>query len=161
MSEGDVTAHPGHLKLGTGSTAGWIVTPAFPVASGKSAIVNVTLNAMKYEKDAQSDYAIAVLSSSEVGTGSGNRESSFTWPDTSDESLYGYNLEYSYPLSKARVSLWNHKTDETCLIAYSNNNGAVSVSFHDISSKEDLLKEMHDAIEESRKFGNVTISKMD
>ena len=103
MSEGDVTAHPGHLKLGTSSSSGWIVTPAFPVASGKSAIVNVTLNAMKYNSAAQNDYAIAVLSSSLVGSGSGNRESDFTWPDTSDESLY-------QTVSFSSASDWQSKT---------------------------------------------------
>ena len=103
MSEGDVYAHPGHLKLGTGSTAGWIVTPEFPVASGKNAVVTVTVEAAKYNDEAQSEYAVAVLSSSLVGKGSGNRASSFTWPDTSDETLY-------QTISFSSASEWQSKT---------------------------------------------------
>ena len=105
MSQGDVYAHPGHIKLGTGSTAGWIVTPAFPVVSGKNAVVNVTLNATKYNDSAQSEYAIAVLNSSLVGSGSGYRAASFTWPDTSDETLY-------QTVSFSSNSEWQSRTAE-------------------------------------------------
>jgi hypothetical protein len=110
MSEGSVAAKPGHIKLGTSTAAGWIVTPAFPVASGKNAIVNVTLDATKYNSDAQSEYAIAVLSSSLVGSGSGNRESSFTWPDTSDESLY-------QTVSFSSNSEWQSRTAEGLVLS--------------------------------------------
>ncbi len=77
-----------------------------------------------------------------------------------DALIEGYNLVYTKPAAKVRVSLWTHKTDDTCLIMYQNNNGVVSTTFHDISEKEDMLKGLQEALEESRKFGNVQITEM-
>lgn len=74
--------------------------------------------------------------------------------------IEGYNLVYTTPVAKVRASLWTHKTDETCLVMYQNNNGVVSTTFHDVSLKEELLKSLHNAIEESQKYGNVTITQM-
>ena len=74
--------------------------------------------------------------------------------------IEGYNLEYSSPPVKVRVSLWTHSTDETCLVAYQNNNGNVTTTFIDISQKEKTLEAMHKALDESRAYGNVVITEM-
>ena len=41
-----------------------------------------------------------------------------------------------------------------------NNNGDASVSFHDVSQKEELLESMHNAIEEAQSSENVIITEM-
>lgn len=74
--------------------------------------------------------------------------------------IEGYNLVYSNAPVKARVSLWTHRTDETCLIQYQNNNGQVTTAFIDISQKENALDAMHKALDESRAYGNVVITEM-
>ena len=74
--------------------------------------------------------------------------------------IKGYNLVYTKPPAKVRISLWTHKTDDTGLVLYQNNNGVVSTTFHDISDKEDMLKSLEEALEESRKFGNVVITEI-
>lgn len=74
--------------------------------------------------------------------------------------IEGYNLVYSNPPVKVRVSLWTHRTDETCLIQYQNNNGQVTTAFIDISQKENALDAMHKALDESRAYGNVVITEM-
>ena len=74
--------------------------------------------------------------------------------------IEGYNVEYTTPPSKVRVSLWTHRTDDTGLVAYQNNNGNVTTTFLDISQKEEMLQSMHDALDESRAYGNVTITEM-
>ena len=75
--------------------------------------------------------------------------------------IEGYNIVYSKPPAKVRVSLWTHKTDETCIMLYQNNNGNVSLAFADISQIEKYLDAMHKAIDESRAYGNVVITKME
>ena len=74
--------------------------------------------------------------------------------------IEGYNLVYLFPPIKVRVSLWTHNTDDTCLIQYQNNNGFVKASFVDISQKENVLNAMHDALDKSRAYGHVTITKI-
>jgi len=86
MSESYVYAKPGHIKLGISSGTGWVLTP--PIPSGSAAVVNVSVDAAKYNDSQVDDYAVAVIPEDKVGTGSGYRQSSFTWPDTSDDLLY-------------------------------------------------------------------------
>ena len=74
--------------------------------------------------------------------------------------IEGYNLEFINPSGKARVSLWTHKTDETCLVSYQNRDGTCYTTFHDISLKEELIEEMHKALDEARQSGSVIITKM-
>ncbi len=74
--------------------------------------------------------------------------------------IEGYNLVYSTPPAKVRFSLWTHRTDETCLVSYQNNNGNVITLFYDISQKEEILEAMHKALDESRAYGNVVITEM-
>ena len=88
ISEEYVYAKPGHLKLGTSSKSGWIITPEFPVPANKNAVVNVTVNAARYSKDEQTEYAIAVLRSGLIETKSGYREVATEFPDLSDTTLY-------------------------------------------------------------------------
>lgn len=74
--------------------------------------------------------------------------------------IEGYYLEFPRLHTKARISLWTHNSDDTCIIAYHNNNGDASVSFHDVSQKEELLESMHNAIEEAQSSENVIITEM-
>lgn len=87
-SEEYIYAKPGHLKLGTSSKSGWIITPEFPVPENKQAVVNVTVNAARYSTSEQTEYAIAVLRSGLIETKSGYREVATAFPDISDTTLY-------------------------------------------------------------------------
>lgn len=83
-SEGRVYAHPGYLKLGTSTNYGFVVSPAFPIQSGKVATVDITINAAKYNADQADTWAVAIVST----VGGSGRQSDFTWPDSEDGALY-------------------------------------------------------------------------
>lgn len=104
-SEEYVYAKPGHLKLGTSSKSGWIISPEFPVPENKQAVVNVTVDAARYSTSEQEEYAIAVLRSGLIETKSGYREVATEYPDISDTTLY-QTVNYSSATS------WAEKTAE-------------------------------------------------
>ena len=85
LSEQNVYIHPGYLKLGTSSTKGFVLTPAFPVENEKTAFADVTLEFTRYDDEQDNDWAVCVVS--EDGY-KGGRESNFTWPDPADAGLY-------------------------------------------------------------------------
>ncbi|MBR6002448.1 MAG: hypothetical protein IK045_06260, partial [Bacteroidales bacterium] len=85
LSEQSVYIHPGYMKLGKSGGAGFVLTPAFPIESGKTALADVTLNITKYDSSQSNDWVICVVSNDGY---KGGRESDFSWPSTSDSGLY-------------------------------------------------------------------------
>ena len=96
-SDARVRLHPGYITLGssTSSDRGWILTPPFPVASGKTATVTVTITASRGFSSAHTDYAIGVLNNSSNNGANGGganmqneNTSDFSWPDNRPASIY-------------------------------------------------------------------------
>lgn len=87
LSERQVIAKCGYLQLGSDSAKGWVLTPAFTLASGYMAKVNVTVNAAKYNASTIAQ-SISVIRPGNAGSGSAARESDYTWVDTPDPALY-------------------------------------------------------------------------
>ena len=95
-SDARVRVHPGYVTLGSiGSDKGWILTPPFPVASGKKATATVTITVCKAFSSAHSDYAVGVLSNtsnSGANGGGANMQnentSDFSWPNERPAKIY-------------------------------------------------------------------------
>lgn len=95
-SDARVRVHPGYVTLGSvGADKGWILTPPFPVASGKKAIATATITVSKAFSSAHSDYAIGVLnntSNSGANGGGANMQnentSDFSWPNERPAKIY-------------------------------------------------------------------------
>ncbi|MBR6054360.1 MAG: hypothetical protein IKP46_03370 [Bacteroidales bacterium] len=95
-SDARVRVHPGYVTLGSiGSAKGWILTPPFPVASGKKATATVTITVSKAFSSAHSDYAVGVLnntSNSGANGGGANMQnentSDFSWPNERPAKIY-------------------------------------------------------------------------
>ena len=87
-AESNVYVHPGYLKLGTSSGAGWIHTPAFTVPEGKTAVITVTLTAGRYNSSQESDWAVAVEDTGHFTPDSGKHTCSSSWMDTGDPTCY-------------------------------------------------------------------------
>ncbi len=82
---------PGYIKMGIENKRGYLFTPAIPLASGKSAIVKVTVKAAKYNDNSSDTWALAVVNGVvPAGDTDHNKRlaSSYTWPSTTDASLY-------------------------------------------------------------------------
>ncbi len=89
LSESSVFIHPGFLQLGTGSSAGFVITPEFPIEAGKVATVKVTVNATRYKNDCHTNWTVAVIKNPvDMKSGGTSRESDFAWMDINDTSLY-------------------------------------------------------------------------
>lgn len=85
LSEQKVYIHPGYLKLGTASSAGFVLTPAFQIESGKTALADVTLSITRYNASQDETWALCVVSNDGY---KGGRESDFSWPNVNDPTLY-------------------------------------------------------------------------
>lgn len=85
LSEGNTYYHPGYLKLGSENTYGYALTPKFPVAEDKEAVVNVTLTASRYGEDEYETWMVCVVS---ADGDKGGRESDFTWADETNPDFY-------------------------------------------------------------------------
>ena len=88
LSESSVYIHPGYLKLGTEGGAGFVITPEFPVESGKEAVVKVTVNACKYNASSADEWMVAVIKNPVNIKTPATRESDFAWMDITDLTLY-------------------------------------------------------------------------
>ena len=95
-SDARVRIHPGYVTLGSmGADKGWILTPPFPVVSGKKATATVTITVSKAFSSAHSDYALGVLNnSSNSGANGGganmqnDNTSDFSWPNERPARIY-------------------------------------------------------------------------
>lgn len=87
LSERQVIAKCGYLQLGSADAKGWVLTPAFTLADGYMAKVNVTINAAKYDASTIAQ-SISVIRPGNSGSGSAARESDYTWVATPDPALY-------------------------------------------------------------------------
>ena len=95
-SDARVRIHPGYVTLGSiGADKGWILTPPFPVVSGKKATATVTITVCKAFSSAHSDYALGVLnntSNSGANGGGANMQndntSDFSWPNERPAKIY-------------------------------------------------------------------------
>ena len=87
MSEQNAYYHPGYIKLGTNDAAGFALTPAFPVESGKTALADVTVSITKYKAEENDTYMLCVVSNSSLHPKNA-RESNFDWPSITDTGLY-------------------------------------------------------------------------
>lgn len=95
-SDARVRIHPGYVTLGSiGADKGWILTPPFPVVSGKKATATVTITVSKAFSSAHSDYALGVLnntSNSGANGGGANMQnentSDFSWPNERPAKIY-------------------------------------------------------------------------
>lgn len=87
-TDSNVYVHPGHLKLGTSSARGWILTPEFTVPAGKKAIVSVTITACRFNSSQDSNWAVSVLNQAQAGVDAAAHTSSFEWPDENDTKVY-------------------------------------------------------------------------
>lgn len=91
-----VRLHPGYVTLGSiGVDRAWILTPPFPVVSGKKATVTVTITVSRAFSSAHTDYAIGVLDNSShsgaEGGGANMKDantSDFSWPNERPASIY-------------------------------------------------------------------------
>lgn len=91
-----VRLHPGYVTLGSvGADRGWLLTPPFPVVSGKSATATVTITVSRAFSSAHTDYAIGVLnnsSNSGANGGGANMQnantSDFSWPNDRPATVY-------------------------------------------------------------------------
>ena len=88
--------HPGFVKLGTASAAGWVLTPQFTVPEGKVATVKVTVTGARYS-GANDNWAVAVLSPEQaVVTGS---TASVTWPAKAGNAAYDPEAYQTVPFT--------------------------------------------------------------
>lgn len=88
LSESSLYIHPGFLKLGTTSNPGFILTPEFPIKDGEVAVVNVTVNAAKYDGSSADEWTVAVIKNPVTVKTAETRESDFAWMDISNPALY-------------------------------------------------------------------------
>lgn len=72
-----VYIHAGHLKLGTASAKGWVLTPALVVPEGYVAKVNVSITAAQYDKDQETVWGVGVTSNPGVPADGNPHKSSF------------------------------------------------------------------------------------
>ena len=87
-AESNIYVHPGYLKFGTSTGAGWLHTPAFTVPEGKKAVITVTLTAGRYSSDQESDWAVAVEDTDHFTPNAGKHTCSSNWMDTSNPACY-------------------------------------------------------------------------
>ena len=87
LSERQVIAKCGYLQLGSEDAKGWVLTPAFTLADGYMAKVNVTINAAKYDASTIAQ-SISVVRPGKAGSGTATRESDYSWGDTPDPATY-------------------------------------------------------------------------
>ncbi len=85
LSEQSVYIHPGYMKLGATGKAGFVLTPAFQIESGKAALADVTLSISRYDASQDETWALCVVSNDGY---KGDRESDFSWPNVNDPTLY-------------------------------------------------------------------------
>lgn len=85
--DSNVYYHCGYLKMGSASAKGWILTPQFSVPTGKKATVTVTVTAARYNKDQETEWAIAVLTNTETNMQT-DYTCSFSWPATKTDFNY-------------------------------------------------------------------------
>ena len=76
------------------------------------------------------------------------------------ELIEGYIEEDTRTHARLKLSMWTHKYDETGLIMYENNNGAVRAAFYDISQKEEMRSALRSSIDAARQYSYIKISKM-
>lgn len=86
--DSNVYIHAGHLKLGTSSGKGWILTPELPVPEGYAALINVTVTVAKFDDSQETDWAVAVIEKAKAGVpySSNAHRSNFSW--TKDDDHY-------------------------------------------------------------------------
>lgn len=81
---------PGYMRLGTLSTTGYLLTPAFPLAARTSAVVDVTIRAAQFSAESSSTWVLAVIKDA-AAKGNSRHETreaaDFSWPDAADVSL--------------------------------------------------------------------------
>lgn len=65
----------------------------------------------------------------------------------------GYQITYPQYNVGIIIGAWTHRTDDTGLVFFQNNNGNVLLQFYDISQKEALVKSITQAIEEAKENG--------
>ena len=88
---------PGYIKMGKEDAAGYLFTPAIPLAAGKTAVVSVEVKAAKYDNSSTGDVAVGVVKGVTCGypvDGTDGHfyrraKSGYAWPSSSDASLYG------------------------------------------------------------------------
>lgn len=92
-----VMVHPGYITLGSFSNnqKAWILTPEFPVQSGKVATATITITVRKGMSGAYSGYAMGILdNSSHSGAEGGGQNmkdantSDFSWPNKRTSNIY-------------------------------------------------------------------------
>ena len=92
--DSNVYIHAGHLKLGTASAKGWVLTPALFVPEGCTAKVNVTVTAAQYDKDQETAWGVGVTSNSGVPVGGDKHKADFSWgPKAADGSYDPTNYQ--------------------------------------------------------------------
>ena len=93
----DVYFKNGYIKLGRAKTkdnpdnTGYLLTPAIPLADGKAARVDVSVRVSKYTAASTNTWAVFVVSDATVetpGKTPAGRLATYTWPSTSDPTLY-------------------------------------------------------------------------
>ena len=80
-------------------------------------------------------------------------DAAIVFADRKGKLIEGYWVKNKRPHMNIKISVWTHKYDPTGLILYQNNDGVRQLTFHDISSKEEVLNEIHGAIKESKTYG--------
>ena len=79
------------------------------------------------------------------------------------ELIEGYYYEYPAQQTRGKICAWTHRTDETGLIFYQSScqgcKGTDLLMFYDISQKDELLQQIHNAIDEAKAAGAV-VTKM-
>ena len=77
--DSNVYIHPGHLKLGTSSAKGWVLTPELVVPAGNVAKVNVTVTAAIYDSSQETKWGVGVITDAGVPYSSNAHRANFSW----------------------------------------------------------------------------------
>ena len=88
--------HPGYVTIGSGAAErAWLLTPPFPVQSGKTATVKVTLTVNKALSTSNPVYACGIVNNSSNNGANGGganmqdeNTSDFSWPNNRPETVY-------------------------------------------------------------------------